>query len=158
MSNKYVNNWKAASELEVYKQKYLDPFNKRVVDARAILDDPNQKWKGDQKDRAKKKYQMLDTQNIDLHRLYNSVMELIQQHENQTDLLVKAYIDWYKNISNDGMQPKEMMGIQATMMQDIFYKIYQAVENLKLDINPPKKNEVTKNEKKSESLQHSPPK
>jgi len=44
------------------------------------------------------------------------------------------------------------------MMQDIFYKIYQAVENLKLDINPPKKNEVTKNEKKSESLQHSPPK
>jgi len=158
MSNKYVNNWKAASELEVYKQKYLDPFNKRVVDARAILDDLNQKWKGDQKDRAKKKYQMLDTQNIDLHRLYNSVMELIQQHENQTDLLVKAYIDWYKNISNDGMQPKEMMGIQATMMQDIFYKIYQAVENLKLDINPPKKNEVTKNEKKSESLQHSPPK
>jgi hypothetical protein len=158
MSNKYVNNWKAASELEVYKQKYLDPLNKRVVDARAILDDLNQKWKGDQKDRAKKKYQMLDTQNIDLHRLYNSVMELIQQHENQTDLLVKAYIDWYKNISNDGMQPKEMMGIQATMMQDIFYKIYQAVENLKLDINPPKKNEVTKNEKKSESLQHSPPK
>lgn len=149
MADKLVNNWKAASELESFKQKYLDPLNKRVVEARAILDSPEQKWKGDQKARAKNKYQMLDTQNIDFHRLYNAVMELIQQHEKQTDLIVQIYQDWYNNISVQGSQPAEMMNAQAAMLQGMLYRIYEAIEPLNLDFKPPNKIEVTKDEERT---------
>jgi len=137
MAEKLVNNWKAAEELESFKQKYLDPLNKKVEEARAIMDDPEQKWKGDQKLRAKAKYQALDTQNIDFHRLYNAIMELILQHEKQTDLLATIYQDWYNKISQKGIQPAEMMAMQAAVLQKIFEKIYDIIEPLKLELPKP---------------------
>lgn len=141
MNEAIVNDWKAAKELQEFKRKYLDPLEKRLEEGRRILQDPNQKWKPDQKERAKQKLAVMDTENIDFRRLYNAVMELIQQHEKQTDLLASAYSRWYSKVSSNGEQPKEMMSMQTEVLQTIFVDLYRAIEPLKLELLPPKTNE-----------------
>ena len=133
---KVVNNWKAADELERFKQRYLDPANAKVNEARKILDDPLYKWRKGEKDLAKKKFAVLDAKNIDYHRIYAATMELIAQHERQTDLLTEVYSHWFHNVSNKGEQPAEMMSMQAKLLQEYFQRIFDAVEPLKLQLEP----------------------
>ncbi len=136
---KVVNNWKAAEELERFKQRYLDPAKAKVDEARKILEDPLYKWRKDEKDRAKQKFAILDTKNIDYHRIYAATMELIAQHERQTDLLTEIYSLWFHNVSNKGKQPSEMMNMQADLLQSYFQRIFEAVEPLKLQLTPTSK-------------------
>lgn len=137
MTDKKVNNWKAAEELQRFKNRYLDPIKEKLEKADEVFKDPEYKWKKGEKERAKAKKARIDTENIDFHRLYSAVMELIQCHERQTDLLTEIYSQWYHNISTDGIQPAEMMAMQAAMLQEFFQRIYDAVEPLNLSLLPP---------------------
>ena len=142
MSEKKVNNWKAADELESFKQKYCDPQNKRVEDARKILEDSTHKWKKGEKVLAKAKLAAIDTANIDLHRLHSEMLHLIVQHESLTDMLTEIYAQWYNNVSVKGEQKSEMMSAQAELLQSYFQRVYDAIEPLKLELLPPKIKEL----------------
>ena len=137
---KKVNNWKAANELQSFKQQYCDPISKRIDDGREVLADTNRKWASKaNKERAKTRFLELDVQNADFHRLYNTVSELVRQHELQTDMLTEIYAQWYNKVSEEGEQPSEMMGSQAVLLQSYFQRIYDAIEPLNIPIHPPKK-------------------
>lgn len=137
MIEKAVNNWKAAIELQSFKERYLDPSDTKMKEARDIMDDPDRKWSKGEKDRAIAKLRTIETKNIDYHRLYNGIMELIQQHEMQTDMLTEVYSQWYHNVSQEGVQPAEMMRTQAQMLQEFFIRIFDAIEPLNLKLLPP---------------------
>jgi hypothetical protein len=141
MTDKKVNNWKAAEELQRFKVRYLDPVKASLAKAEEVFQDPEYKWKKGEKDRAKVKKAKLDTENIDYHRLYNAVMELIACHERQTDMLTEIYSKWYHNVSSEGKQPAEMMEMQAAILQEFFQRIYEAVEPLNLTLLPPQRME-----------------
>lgn len=133
-----VNDWKAAKELDVFVKLFLDPSTERTLEARKILEDPNYKWKKGEKDRAKAKFQKIEGENINLHRFVNAVRGLIDDHEALTDTLTEVYSAWYNNIASDGKQPTEMMSMQAEILQYQFHRIFEALEELKLDLKPPK--------------------
>ena len=139
MSDIKVNNWKAANELQSFKQRYCDPISERVDEGREIMADTNRKWPGDAKAKAQARFLELDTQNIDFHTLYSAVSDMVRQHELQTDMLTEIYAQWYNKVSEEGEQPSEMMGSQAVLLQSYFQRIYDAIKPLDLPIKPPKK-------------------
>lgn len=134
-----VNNWKAAEELQRFTELFVDPSNKRVMDAKKILDDPNYKWKKGEKVRATEKYKRLEGENINLNSMKSAVRELIDDHEAQTDMLTEIYAEWYKKIATDGAQPLEIMSRQYDIIQTMWARIYAAIKPLDLDLDPPKK-------------------
>lgn len=133
-----VNNWKASKALQEWKVLFLDPSNKKVMEARKILDDPNYKWKRGEKDRSKAKFQRIESQNINLNMLNTAVMELIEDHEAQTDMLTEIYGEWYQKIATEGAQPLEIMSRQYDIIQTMWARIYAAIQPLDLDLSPPK--------------------
>jgi hypothetical protein len=139
MESRSVNNWKAAAALQKFKVQYLDPLEKRVEEGRKVMEDPNRKWKRGEKDAAKARLQGLDSRCIDYKTLYSAMMELIQQHESQTDMLTEIYQEWFTKISKDGKQPLEMMAMQQELLQGIWFRIFGALQPLKLNILPPHK-------------------
>lgn len=140
-----VNNWKAAEELQRFKVRVLDPQKERVEEARKILNDPNYKWRKGEKEASKNKFALLEAKDIDNHRIYSACMELITQHEDLTDMLTEIYITWYDMISTDGLQPLEIMKMQQQIIQDIWRKIYAAIQ-------PVISEEITKPPKQIEKL------
>lgn len=136
--DKKVNNWKAAEELQRFKVHTLDPQRERVEEAAKIMNDPGYKWKRGEKEASKKKYLLLEAKDIDNHRIYSSCMELVRQHEAQTDLLTEIYAEWYNKIATDGKQPLEIMSMQYDIIQTMWARIYAAIEPLNLKLNPPK--------------------
>lgn len=139
MAKKLVNNWECANELHRFKVRYLDPHQLRVDEAMGILADEKYKWAKGQQVKAKAKYRKLDAENIDNHRLYSAVFKLIQEHESLVDELTEIYAAWYHNISTAGVQPKDLMGSQVELLQQLFTRLHSAIEPLKLEIEPPKK-------------------
>ena len=133
-----VNNWKAAEELQRFKERILDPQKERVQEAVKILEDPNYKWRKGEKDASKKKFLLLEAKNIDNHRIYSACKELIDQHEAQTDMLTEIYAEWINKIANEGMQPLEIMRMQQEIIQRIWHRIYAAIEPLNLNLDSPK--------------------
>ncbi len=133
---KVVNNWEAAEELEKFKQTYIDPLREKVDEALGILGDDSRKWKKGEKDRAKAKFKRIEADYINYTIFYHAVLKLIEQHEAQTDLLTEVYSHWFHNVSNKGEQPAEMMSMQAKLLQEYFQRIFEAVEPLKLSLEP----------------------
>lgn len=133
-----VNNWKAAQALDHFRREYLDPSTKETLEARKVLNDTNFKWKKGQKERAKEKFQRMEGENINLHRIYNAFRELIDDHEGQTDMLTEIYSEWYHKISTDGVQPVEMMRMQQEILQGIWRRIFAEIEPLQLELKSPK--------------------
>ena len=133
-----ANNWEAAKALDSFVKEYLDPSTNKTLEARKILEDPNYKWKPGEKDRAKVKFQKIEGENIFLHQFVNAIRGLIDDHEAQTDMLTEIYADWLNNIAVEAMQPLELMSMQQAILQEIWQRIYAAIENLKLDLKPPK--------------------
>jgi RNase adaptor protein for sRNA GlmZ degradation len=138
MSEKKVNNWEAANELERFKQRYSDPLKERITNARNILTEKDRVWPSGDRKRAEDKLAMLETTNLDYQKLHDAVNQLIKHHEAQTTTLTELYTKWYNNISVDGDKPLEMMGMQIEIMQELFRDIYEIIEPLKLDLKPPK--------------------
>jgi hypothetical protein len=132
--NDKVNNYKAAKELDLFKAKYMDPLNARVKKAEQFLQDQSYQWKPGQKEKAKDEFMRIDTRNIDFTRLYNDVKELVTQHEALTDLMASMYSKWLKNISSKGKQPKELMSMQAEILEEMFSDLKKALEPLNLDL------------------------
>ena len=133
-----VNNWAAATELQKWKELYLDPIKAKVDEALGILGDENYKWKKGEKDRAKAKYKRIEFDYINYTTLYHAVLKLIEQHENQTDMLTELYGEWYQKIATDGAQPMEIMIAQYDIIQTMWARVYAAIHSLDLDIEPPK--------------------
>lgn len=136
---KKTNNYKAANSLQQFKDKYVAPLNSQIVSAKAIMDDSARIWKDGQKERARDKLNVLEAKNIDFHTMYNDMYELISQHEALTYEISNMYAAWYNKVSNKGKQPQEMMESQAEALLDIFKKMYDVLQPLKLDIKAPKK-------------------
>lgn len=132
-----ANNWMAAKALDGFKVKFMDPMEKNLEDARTIMADPKRKWSPETKKLAEAKLVRLDTEFIIINKFYNCVKKLIVQHEDITNRLVKHYDVWYIDISDQGKQPKEMMSIQAGLLQAIFQDIYDMIKDLGLDLKPP---------------------
>ena len=139
MIRKIVNNWDAAKELERFKNRYLDPLDKKFEEAKSIIEDSTYPWKKNIKERAIERFKELDTEVIDFHRLYNAMFELIQQHEGATNVMTEIYSKWYHKVSYEGQQMSEMMSSQAEVLQELFQLLYNTIEPLKLDLKPPKK-------------------
>lgn len=136
--DKQVNDWGAAKELEKFKQIYLDPLHDKVNEALGILGDDNRKWKKGEKDRAKAKFKRIEFDYINYTTLYQAVLKLIEQHEAQTDMLTEVYTEWWEKIAREGMQPLEIMKMQQQIIQEIWHRIYAAIEPLKLEqLKPP---------------------
>lgn len=137
-----VNNWLFSEQLEIFKQRILDPLRKNTVEALEILQNPNYKWESKiQKDKAKARYDEMKSR-LDLYNmLYGEASTLIMQHEELVDLLASLYASWYNMVSNKGKQPAEMMSMQRDELQRIFTELYKALEPLKLPIQPPKTKE-----------------
>jgi hypothetical protein len=133
-----VNNWKAAEALQQWKVLFLDPSNKKIMEARKILDDPNYKWKRGEKDKSIAKFKRIEGENINLNTLNSAVMDLIEDHEKMTDMLTEIYAEWHNKIATDGQHPMEIMSMQMDIIQRIWCRIYTAIEPLGLDIKSPK--------------------
>lgn len=136
-----ANDWAAAQQLEIFKQRFLDPMEERLKKAQKALEDPKFKWESkEQKQRARDKTAEMEG-HLDLYRaVYGSTSDLIHQHENLIDLLANSYSAWYNIVSLRGKQMPEMMESQAEELQKIFTDIHKALEPLKLPIKPPKYN------------------
>ena len=132
-----VNNWDTSGELDVFRLLFIDPLKVKVDEAREIF--RTTKWKDEaQKERGRKKFQEMETKLIDLSKFHRGVKDLILHHERQTDMLTEIYAQWYHKISKDGLQPSEMMDMQAKFLQEIFQRIFDAIEPLGLStIKPP---------------------
>lgn len=131
-----VNNWKGAPVLDMFKANFVDPTVKRYEDAKKEFDEHNFQGEG-HKERSKKKLQIWEGQMINITKVYNAFKELILQHEAQTDMLTEIYQKWYIKVAYEGIQPAEMMGSQAAIVQEIFQRIYDVIEPLNLEIYPP---------------------
>jgi len=138
MDEKKVNDWGAAKQLDAFHRLYVAPVEERVKQARLLFMDPDYKWKPGEKDRAKAKKQQLESDLINFNALFTAVKKLIEQHEAQTDMLTEIYAEWFHTISTEGMHPLEIMKMQQDVIQRIWLRIYNAIEPLKLNINPPK--------------------
>lgn len=134
------NNYRAANELEKFHQKYIKPLQKRIVEADKIFKDDKFAWKPGQKEKSLEAYEILQAEFMDYSQLYDEVYRLIAHHENLTTMLTELYMRWYNNVSNKGSQPKEMMSVQAKMLEEIFEKIRESFESVK-DFQLPKKEE-----------------
>lgn len=136
MSN--VNNWVFAKQMDNFKMKILDPQQKKVDEASAIMNDPKHQWK-DKEERklAQAKYDNFKAWLQYYLVFYKEAMTLISQHENLVNNMAKWYGVWYDNISNEGKQETELMSSQADMLAGIFAEIFKELQPLKLDIKPP---------------------
>jgi len=133
-----VNDWACAQQLEIFKQRYLDPMEVRYDKAKKLLDDPKYQWESpEQKKKAKDKFEEIEG-HLDLFRaLSGSITDLIHQHENFVDLMTNSYAAWFNIVSLRGKQMPEMMESQVQELQKIFTEIYKALEPLKLPIQEP---------------------
>jgi len=133
-----VNDWRAEKYVARFYQKYCVEINEKVEQARAIINDSEYKWESPiQKEKAIKKLDVLDTQNIDFHSYYREVSVLVHQHEQLVSTLTELYSAWYNKVSFNGLQQSEMMKSQCEELQTIFIKLYECIEPLKLEIKPP---------------------
>lgn len=132
-----VNDWACAQQLEIFKQRYLDPMEKRYENAKKILEDKSHRWESpEQRQKALDKFEEMEGY-LNLYKaLYGATMDLIHQHEALIDTLANGYAAWYNISSNKGKQMTEMMEMQATEIERIFQSFYDALEPLKLPIQP----------------------
>ena len=132
-----VNDWACAQQLEIFKQRYLDPMEARYAKAKKLLDDPKYRWESaEMKKKAKDKFEEMEG-HLDLFRaLYGGVSDIIHQHEALINTLANGYSSWYNVVSLKGRQMPEMMSTQATEIERIFQSFYDAMEPLKLPLQP----------------------
>ena len=132
-----VNDWACAQQLEIFKQRYLDPMEKRYDAAKKLFDDPKHRWESPElKKKAKAKFEEMEGM-LNLYRaMYGATMDLIHQHEALIDTVANSYASWYNVISVKGKQMPEMMEMQTTEMERIFQTFYDALKPLNLPIKP----------------------
>jgi len=136
--NKVVNNWKCAEHLTKFKISHIEPLEVEVDKAFKIITDLNYKWSSDeQRVFANKKFNKMNETLRDFKNLFDNVNELILQHEDLVNQMVKWYDLWRNNIALDGKQPRELMSLQAKILNDIFTEIYTCIEPLGLEIKKP---------------------
>lgn len=116
-----INNWDAAQELQRFKGMYIDVLIKKHDAAKENLDLLHKRRENC--DHQQKYVKRLEGQMINFSRLHSSMLKLIAQHEDLVDKLSEMNAKWFHDISMDGVQPKEMMGIQAEMLQEIFTEL-----------------------------------
>ena len=133
-----VNDWACAQQLEIFKQRYLDPMEERYAKAKAVFNDPKHRWESpEQKEKAKAKYDEMDGY-LNLYRaLYGATMDLIHQHEALIDTLANSYASWFNVVSNKGKQMPQMMEGQVDELQKIFTNFYEVLKPLNLPIKEP---------------------
>ena len=131
-----VNNYATAKELDRFKKLYVDPAVKLLETGQKNLNDPRYRWVRGEKEAAKKRIAEMEGKVINFTMLHTSVMKLIAQHEELVDLLSELYMKWFVKISDKGNQPKELMNIEAEMIQDIFEQLHDVLMPLELDLNP----------------------
>jgi cell division septum initiation protein DivIVA len=136
MSN--VNNYKFASQLDLYKSKEVDALAKNVEDAKAIMADTKRVWdSATQKESAQARLDQMKERLARLQYFHAEGMELVKQHEALVNSLSRWYDLWWQNISNEGRQEVELMSSQADMLQQIFVEIWKELKPLNLDIKIP---------------------
>jgi hypothetical protein len=136
MSN--VNNYKFASQLDLYKSKEVDALAKNVEDAKAIMADTKRVWdSATQKESAQARLDQMKERLARLLNFHAEGMELVKQHEALVNSLSRWYDLWWQNISNEGKQETELMSSQADMLQQIFVEIWKELKPLNLDIKQP---------------------
>ena len=137
-----ANDWLFAGQLEIFKQRILDPLKSKTEEALKILQDDKRRWDSPaQKEKANTRYKEMSSR-LDLYNvLYGEGMRIIHQHEDLVDTLANLYASWYNIVSTKGRQPSEMMSMQADELQRIFMEIYKILEPLKLPIQKPEPKE-----------------
>lgn len=127
-----VNNYEAATILDMFNDVYISDLNNRIELLEGRLLDSHE-WKYGE--REKVGYRLTDMKKAyDFYKkMYTAFKRLITQHEAITTDLVQIYRDWYKNVSEDGKQPSEMMEEQAAILQGFFVKIYGYIEEIVKD-------------------------
>lgn len=137
MSN--VNDYEFAKKLGSYKIRVVDAQASRVEDAKKIMDDPNYNWpSAEAKETAQKKYDSFKASLAFYQDVYDSGLKLTVQHENLVNLLAKWYNRWREDVSNEGVQEKELMSMQADLLSEIFCEMYKELKDLNLEIKAPK--------------------
>jgi cell division septum initiation protein DivIVA len=132
MSN--VNNYKFASQLDLYKSKEVDALAKNVEDARVIMADTTRVWATPEgKEASVARLEQMKQRLARLQAFHAEGMELVKQHEALVNNLSKWYDLWWQNISNEGKQETEIMGSQADMLNSIFTEIYNELKPLSLE-------------------------
>jgi len=114
------------------------PRQKKVEEARKVMNDVNVKWEPGKKEKAQVKFTLMEGEYTDFILFYNEVERLAEQHELLVTDLATMYSSWYNNVSSNGEQPTEMMNMQAKELENIFGKLYEALKPLELDLKPPK--------------------
>ena len=123
--------------LDMFKEFFLDPAIKRYDDAKEKMEGYNWNTK-DQERRSFDKFKLIEGEMINLKRIYSAFKELIDDHEEMTDMLTEIYGEWYQKISVEGKQPLEIMSRQYDIIQTMWARIYAAIEPLNLNLDPPK--------------------
>ena len=137
MSN--LNDFVFSNRLEQFKKLVLDPQIKRTEKARGIMSDANYKWDSDkQKETAQARLKEYERQLAFYQTLYDEGVQFCTQHENITNKLVKWYEKWWNDISDDGLQMKEMMQIQADWLNEIFSEIFSEIKDLNITVESPR--------------------
>jgi hypothetical protein len=132
MSN--VNNYKFASQLDLYKSKEVDALAKNVDDAKAIMADTKRVWATPEgKEASVARLEQMKQRLARLQAFHAEGMELVKQHEALVNSLSKWYDLWWQNISNEGKQETELMSSQADMLNSIFTEIYNELKPLNLE-------------------------
>ena len=121
-----VNNWTAALELQRFKSMYVDTLVKKYEAHRDSLELIRKK--GGNCAHEKRMVDRLEGQMINFSRLHSSMLNLISQHEELVDKLFELHHKWKEDISVNGTQPKEIMGLQAKMLEVIFKEIYDMIK------------------------------
>ena len=137
MSN--VNNYDFIEALDRFHTSIMLPHKAKIEQAQRIMSNPSYPWK----DELQKKTGQAQLDNyIIWDKLYDNLYQkgkiLVQQHEGLTNLVARWYNKWREDVSNEGRQETEIMGSQAEMLHGIFEEMFKELQNLKLDIKPPK--------------------
>lgn len=127
-----------ANMLEQFKAKVIEPQRKRTEDATKIMNDATYKWRdAEQKKNAQAKLESYQAWLAFYEKFYEEGVKLCTQHENLTNKMSKWYEVWRNDVSNDGLQEKEMMSVQADMLNELFSEMYKELKSLNLDIKAP---------------------
>jgi hypothetical protein len=121
---------KAAKELEHFKTKYSDPLNARVDKARGIMEGWDDNNITLNKEVAQAKFIQLDAQNIDFLRYYHAVNKMIEIYDKQMKIFTEMYTEWFRDISVKGVQPREMMDLQAKKLDAMFERIKEVLNEI----------------------------
>ena len=118
-----INNYELATRLDAFEKVYLEPLLERLSKAQIVLTGKDTTLTKKERERADLAFKELEAKATDFKLFLADVRKLVLQHESLVTRLSGMYSTWFSKVSYKGQQPKEMMSMQAELLQQIFTEL-----------------------------------